>query len=241
MIGDTLGPEHIRVEEEDAEQRQRTWAVQSCAHCTVLWVDGWCPDCSHQNVFPDGRSAGVTVSMLCPVCALLGTSDVGPENLSDVSVACESCDSHFFWPQRDQLGYLRSQERKWVPRYCQRCARQRDTRQSEDFRALQRAAQSLAEAYRLLKPSLKDPEKVTLRFQRTQQRAQWIIATFGHLLPQDFTDRFHGNTTQVVLGSPFDETVPSKRAILRLRQSARELQDLVERILQGEAVEEDHW
>lgn len=235
-----MQPEHIRSTEADSES-QYSWVVQSCAHCAVLWVDGWCPDCNHQNTFPDERNTGVAVGQLCPVCALLSVADVGLEYLSDVSVACEGCASHFFWPQREQLAYLRSQERKWVPRFCNKCARQRESRQSEDFRALQRAAQSLAEAYRLLKPSLKDPEKVTLRFQRTQQRTQWIVATFGHLLPQEFTDRFHSNATQAALSSPFDETVPSKRAILRLRQSARELQELVERILQGEAVAEDRW
>ncbi len=226
---------------EAASEAQPTWAVQSCAHCTVLWVDGWCPACSHQNTFPHGPSVGSAVGTLCPVCALLGASEIGPDSLSEVSVACESCESHFFWPQREQLAYLRSQERKWVPRYCNKCARQRESRQSEDFRALQQAAQSLAEAYRLLKPSLKDPEKVTLRFMRTQQRAQWIVATFGHLLPQEFTDHFHSSATQVASGSPFDETVPSKRAIVRLRQSTRELQELVHRILQGEEVAEDRW
>lgn len=210
-----------------------SWTAERCGHCGVLWVQGWCPDCAHENRLPLAESADPAMDQLCPVCALLGRPEAAWE-LGEVSLVCPGCGSHFFWPVREQAAYLRTQDLRRVPRACRRCSQQEHARQPEDLRALRQAAQSLKESYRMLRPDLRDPEKITVRYLRTQQRAQWIVTTYGAYLGEDFVYRFQGAIGAPVPASPFDETAPTRRAILRLRKVARELLEAVAALLEGE-------
>ena len=99
------------------------------------------------------------------------------------------------------------------------------------LRELSQAVHRLEAAYRLLRPELKDPEKLSLRYYRVQGRAAWILSNFHRLLPEDTGYRLQGRLGAPVLSSPFDETVPSRRAVLRLRQTARELMEAVRPLL----------
>lgn len=99
------------------------------------------------------------------------------------------------------------------------------------LRELAQALHRLEAAYRLLRPTLKDPEKLSLRYYRVQGRAAWILSNFHRLLPEDTGYRLQGRLGTPVLSSPFDEAVPSRRAVLRLRQTARELIEAVGPVL----------
>lgn len=216
--------------------------AQTCAHCGVLWVESPDLDGEPESVGSAGVSASQGPRSLCPVCSLLDTAVESLDALPEVSVVCVSCGGTFFWNQQEQMEYLRTQAKQWIPRYCPGCQRQQQSRRSEDFRALAQAAQRLADAYRFLRPSLKDPEKIVLRFQRTQQRAQWIVATYGRLLPADFVYRFQGSFGGASYPStPFDESVPPKRAVLRLRQASRELLRLVAAVLDEREFPGEEW
>lgn len=101
-------------------------------------------------------------------------------------------------------------------------------KQGPDLRALEQAANRLRAAYRRLNPALKDPERLTLRYWRTQQRARWILSNYGRLLPEEVVARVGGRTGRAYLATPFDETVPSRRAVVNLRAITRELLAAVE-------------
>lgn len=216
--------------------------AQTCANCGVLWVGSPDLDGEPESVISDSVSASLGSRALCPVCSLLDTAVESPDALPEVTVVCVSCGSPFFWSQQEQMEYLRTQAKRLVPRNCPGCQRQQGSRRSEDFRALAQAAQRLAEAYRSLRPSLKDPEKTVLRFQRTQGRAQWIVTTYGRLLPAEFVYRFQGSFGgSSYATTPFDESVPPKRAVLRLRQGCRELLRVVAALLDEREVTEEEW
>ena len=116
------------------------------------------------------------------------------------------------------------------------------TEQAAALRELGQAVHRLEAAYRLLRPTLKDPEKLTLRYYRVQGRAGWILTNYRRLLPEDTVYRLQGRLGRPALASPFDEAVPSRRALLRLRQTARELLEAVRPVLaretEGEVWEE---
>jgi len=100
------------------------------------------------------------------------------------------------------------------------------------LRELAQAVHRLEAAYRILRPDLKDREKISLRYYRVQGRAAWILTTFHRLLPEDAAYRLQGRLGTPVLSSPFDETIPSHRAVLRLRQTIRELLEAVRPVLE---------
>ncbi|GEM_PF-6384665 len=93
----------------------------------------------------------------------------------------------------------------------------------DDLRSLRLASSHLAKTYQSLSPRLKDPEKVLLRYSRAQQQAQWIVSSSRSYLPEDFVFHFEARIGRGYPSSPFDESVPTKRAVLRLRKLIREL------------------
>lgn len=93
----------------------------------------------------------------------------------------------------------------------------------DDFRSLKLASSYLAKTYQGLSPRLKDPEKVLLRYSRAQQQAQWIVSNFRPYLPEDFVFHFESRIGRGYPSSPFDDSIPTKRAVLRLRKLIREL------------------
>lgn len=110
-----------------------------------------------------------------------------------------------------------------------------------DARALGQAAQHLRLAYQRLAPGLRDPEKRTLRYWRTQQRLQWIVGNYGHLLPEDTVTRYRSRAGRAYLANGFDESVPSHRAVLVLRALTREVLTAVEAAVDKVARRMDHW
>ena len=66
------------------------------------------------------------------------------------------------------------------------------------------AVHRLETAYRLLRPGLKDPEKLLLRYYRVQGRAGWVLTNFRGLLPEEAVYRLQGRLGAPVLSSPFD-------------------------------------
>lgn len=110
-----------------------------------------------------------------------------------------------------------------------------------DARALGQAAQQLRVAYQRLAPGLRDPEKRTLRYWRAQQRLQWIVANYSHLLPEDTVTRYRGRAGRAYLTNGFDESVPSHRAVLVLRALTREVLSAVETAADQVARRIDHW
>ena len=110
-----------------------------------------------------------------------------------------------------------------------------------DLFALAEALRNLREVYRLLRPELRDPEKVTLRVYRLQQQGLWIVNSYGRYLPEDFVYRFRGAIGRVPLTLPFDQYVPSRRSILRLRKLTRELLHLTTTISTEAAPRDDTW
>lgn len=104
--------------------------------------------------------------------------------------------------------------------------------QGAALRELTQALHRLEAAYRLLRTNLKDPERLSLRYYRVQGRAGWILTNFHRLLPEDTGYRLQSRLGAPVLSSPFDEAVPSHRAVLRLRQTARELIEAVRPVLE---------
>lgn len=220
----------------DAELSEET-----CPHCGVVWLRGWCQDCNHENALPGPPQESPPLRSLCPVCALLEAPTEARQPSSDVSVVCGRCRRHFFWPPQEQREYLQSQQPRWVPRYCAACLRQLQGKQQEDLRGLAEAAQRLAQACRRLTPNLRDPEKVTLRYWRAQQRALWILSTYGRYFPPDLVYHVQSHLGQPYLASPFDETVPPRGAVQRLRQVARELLAAVEAALREQTPPEEGW
>lgn len=112
---------------------------------------------------------------------------------------------------------------------------------AEDLRGLGQAVERLRTSHRVLRLTLRDPEKVGWRFQRLQQQAQWVVNTYGRHLPQDFVYRFQGNIGAAFPASPFDDSVPSRRTVLRLRALTRELLGLVDSLLGGADFEAADW
>jgi len=110
-----------------------------------------------------------------------------------------------------------------------------------DARALGQAAEHLRSAYRRLAPGLRDPEKRTLRYWRAQQRLQWIVANYGHLLPEETVTRYRGRAGRAYLANGFDESVPSHRAVLVLRALTREVLAAIESTVDQVARRMDHW
>lgn len=110
-----------------------------------------------------------------------------------------------------------------------------------DARALGQAADHLRTAYRRLAPGLRDPEKRTLRYWRAQQRLQWIVGNYGHLLPEDVVTRYRGRAGRAYLANGFDESVPSHRAVLTLRALTREVLAAIEQTVDQVARRMDHW
>ncbi|MSQ15389.1 MAG: hypothetical protein EXR50_05955 [Dehalococcoidia bacterium] len=109
----------------------------------------------------------------------------------------------------------------------------------EDTRSLRLASSHLARSYQSLSPRLKDPERVVYRYSRAQQQAQWVVNNFRAYLPGDFVFQFEARIGRGYPSSPFDETVPSKRAVLRLRKLIRELLHLLASA--NEALSEASW
>ena len=107
-----------------------------------------------------------------------------------------------------------------------------------DLRSLRLASFHLAKSYASLSPRLKDPEKLLLRYSRVQQQAQWIVSNFRPYLPEDFIFHFESRIGRGYLSSPFDDSVPSKRAVLRLRKLIRDLLRCVDSTTQG--ISEDY-
>ena len=113
--------------------------------------------------------------------------------------------------------------------------------QAGALRELQQAARRLEAAYRRLSPNLREPERLTLRYYRVQGRAAWILSTYGRLLPEDVAYRLQGRLGAPVLSSPFDEAIPSRRALARMRQTARELLEALAPVLSTHTRMEDLW
>ena len=110
-----------------------------------------------------------------------------------------------------------------------------------DVHALAQAAERLRTAYDRLSPALRDPEKRTLRFWRTQQRLQWVVMNYGNLLPEELLTRFHGRVGRTYLTGPFDESVPSRRAVVTLRALTREVLAGVAAAVDRLNRKADHW
>ncbi|GEM_PF-3698322 len=198
--------------------------AQTCRHCGVLWLplDG---DDFGASQDPEAASPSKVVQEtgLCPVCDRLGSVLDEDTKLPEVAVLCGVCGKPFPWAEGDQRRYLDTQERRWIPKVCSQCLHERRAGETEDLRALRAAVERLQEAYQLLKPSLRDAEKLSLRYQRVVQRAQWIVGTYGRYFPQDMVHGFQGSFGSAYPSSAFDETVPGKRAVLRLRAFVREI------------------
>lgn len=113
--------------------------------------------------------------------------------------------------------------------------------QGPDLRALEQAADQLRAAYRRLSPGLRDPERRTLRYWRTQQRLGWIVATYGALLPEEVVARVHARAGRSYLANAFDESAPSRRAVLNLRALTREVLAAVEAALDAAGRRLDPW
>ncbi len=109
------------------------------------------------------------------------------------------------------------------------------------LRELAQAARRLEAALRRLSPNLKDPERLTLRYYRVQGRAAWILATYGRFLPEDTAYRLQSRLGAPVLASAFDEAVPSRRALTRMRQTARELLDAIGPALSAQMRLDEPW
>ena len=103
----------------------------------------------------------------------------------------------------------------------------------DDLRSLRLASSHLGKTYQSLSPRLKDPEKVLLRYSRAQQQAQWIVSNFRSYLPEDFVFHFEARIGRGYPSSPFDEAVPTKRALLRLRKLIRELLHSITSAVEG--------
>ena len=198
--------------------------MRTCAHCGSLWAPAE-QDFLGESHDPAAAPTDDALAALCPVCERLGQALTDATKLPEVAVVCTICGSLFAWEPEDQRRYIETQERRWVPRVCARCQRARSTQETEDLRGLAVAGERLREAYVLLKPSLRDPEKLSLRYQRVIQRAQWVVSTYSRHFPPDMVYRFQGAFGGAYPSSAFDQSVPGKRSVLRLRAFVREILD----------------
>lgn len=200
-----------------------TSKAQTCRHCGVLWLPLGADDFGASQDPEAAPPEVVQETGLCPVCDRLGNALDEDAKMPEVAVLCGVCGTSFPWAEGDQRRYLDTQERRWIPKVCSECLRARRVGETEDLRALRVAVERLQEAYHLLKPSLRDAEKLSLRYQRVVQRAQWIVGTYGRYFPQDMVYGFQGSFGSMYPSSAFDEAVPGKRAVLRLRAFVREI------------------
>jgi len=114
-------------------------------------------------------------------------------------------------------------------------------RVAEDLRALAQGLQRLDAAYHKLNPALRDPEKLTLRYWRVQQRMQWVAANYARLLPEELRVRLYARAGAAYLTGPFDERVPTRRAVVNLRALVRELLTAARAGMAGAAQSSDQW
>lgn len=110
-----------------------------------------------------------------------------------------------------------------------------------DMRALSRGLDRLRAVYATLNPALRDPEKLTLRYWRTQQRILWLLRTYGRLLPLEVRTALSGRLGRAHLTSPFDETVPSRRSVVALRAATRQVLAGFEAVLANQPRPGDQW
>ncbi|GEM_PF-4782299 len=114
-------------------------------------------------------------------------------------------------------------------------------RVAEDLRALAQGLQRLDAAYHKLSPALRDPEKLTLRYWRVQQRMQWVAANYARLLPEELRLRLYARAGRAYLTGPFDERVPGRRAVVNLRALVRDVLAAARASMAGAAAGGDQW